>query len=111
MKVAVIGSRSLMISNLQDYLPEETSALISGGAKGVDGCARVYAVANNIPLIEFLPEYNKYGRAAPLHRNKQIIDHADLILAFWDGQSRGTKFSITYCQKLNKPLRIIQIQT
>ena len=40
MKVAVVGSRSLSVTNLEKYLPEETTELISGGAAGVDTSAR-----------------------------------------------------------------------
>ena len=82
MKVAVIGSRSLEVPNLQDYLPPETTTIISGGAKGIDTSAREYAKENDIELMEFLPEYNKYGRSAPLKRNMTIIQNSDLILAF-----------------------------
>ena len=42
MKVAVIGSRNLTVENLGQYLPEETTEIVSGGAKGVDTCAREY---------------------------------------------------------------------
>ena len=76
MRVAVIGSRGITVENLQDYLPEGTTEIISGGAKGVDSCAREYAVANNIPLTEFKPEYSRYGRGAPLKRNITIIENA-----------------------------------
>lgn len=106
MKVAVIGSRGLSVSDLGDYLPPNTSEIISGGAKGVDGCAREYALAHGIKLTEFLPEYNKYGRAAPLKRNITIIKHADLVLAFWDGRSKGTKFVIDSCKKLGVEVRV-----
>ena len=61
MKVAVIGSRGLTIDNLEKYLPRETTEIISGGAKGIDACAREYAVSHGIKLTEFLPEYEKYG--------------------------------------------------
>ena len=64
MKVAVIGSRNLTIEDLGQYLPEETTEIVSGGAKGVDTCAREYALANGLKLTEFLPEYNRYGRGA-----------------------------------------------
>ena len=82
MKVAVIGSRSLTVPNLGDYLPCDTTEIISGGAKGVDTCAREYALSHNIKLTECLPDYEKYGRAAPLKRNITIIQNADLVLAF-----------------------------
>ena len=106
MKVAVIGSRNLTVENLGKYLPEETTEIVSGGAKGVDTCAREYALANGFKLTEFLPDYQKYGRGAPLKRNLQIIDYADCVLAFWDGQSRGTKFVIEHCKALNKPVHV-----
>ena len=106
MKVAVIGSRSLTVPDLGVYLPDEVSEIVSGGAYGVDRCAAEYARAHGIPLTEFLPDYAQYGRRAPLLRNITIIDHSDLVLAFWDGQSRGTAFVIQKCRERQKPLRI-----
>ena len=106
MKVAVIGSRNLTVENLGQYLPKETTEIVSGGAKGVDACAREYAGANELKLTEFLPEYRRYGRGAPLRRNLQIIDYADCVLAFWDGKSRGTKFVIERCRAQDKPVRV-----
>jgi len=106
MKVAVIGSRSLKINNLDAYLPIDTNEIVSGGANGIDSCAKNFAIENNRLITEFLPEYAKYGKVAPLKRNLQIIDYADMVIAFWDGKSRGTKYLIDQCQKLNKPIKI-----
>lgn len=100
MRVAVIGSRGLTVNDLGKYLPEDTTEIISGGARGVDSSAREYALAHNIKLTEFLPEYDKYGRSAPLKRNITIIENADIVLAFWDGVSHGTKFVIDNCKKM-----------
>ena len=100
MKVAVIGSRGLSVSDLSKYLPEDTTEIVSGGARGVDTSAKEYALSHGIKLTEFLPEYEKYGRSAPLKRNITIIEYADIVLAFWDGKSRGTKFVIDTCHKL-----------
>lgn len=106
MKVAVIGSRGLSVSDLGRYLPENTAEIVSGGAKGVDTSAREYALAHGIKLTEFLPEYTKYGRSAPLKRNITIIEYSDIVLAFWDGKSRGTKFVIDNCRKLGVEVRV-----
>ena len=106
MRVAVIGSRGLCVKNLEDYLPADTTEIVSGGARGVDSCARDYAQRNGLKLTEYLPEYNKYGRSAPLKRNITIIEHADLVLAFWDGESRGTRFVIDNCKKRNIPVEV-----
>ena len=96
MKIAVIGSRTLTVRNLEKYIPKDTTEIISGGANGIDRCAK-----------EFLPEYKIHGRYAPLKRNLEIIDNADFVLAFWDGKSRGTKFVIDNCRKINKPIRML----
>lgn len=106
MKIAVIGSRGLRVDDLGKYLPENTTEIVSGGAKGVDTSAKEYAEKNNIKLTEFLPEYEKYGRGAPLRRNLQIIGYADEVLAFWDGTSRGTKYVIDNCKKQNKKVTV-----
>ena len=97
MKVAVIGSRSLTVDNLGDYLPPDTTEIVSGGARGIDASAREYSQAHGIKLTEFLPEYDKYGKSAPLKRNFKIIEYADIVLAFHDGSSKGTQFVINNC--------------
>ena len=45
MKVAVIGSRNLTVSNLEKYLPAGVTEIVSGGARGVDTSAREYALS------------------------------------------------------------------
>ena len=109
MKVAVIGSRDLTVNNLEDYLPEGVTEIVSGGARGVDASAKNYALEHGLKLTEFLPEYGRYGKGAPLRRNLAIIEYADLVLAFWDGESRGTKFVIDNCKKRNIPVVIHRI--
>ena len=106
MRVAVIGSRKLTVEDLQPFLPKLTSEIISGGAKGIDSCARAYALQHKIPFTAFLPEYSRYGRAAPMVRNRQMVDAADAIVALWDGISHGTAYTIAYAQKRKKPLYI-----
>lgn len=106
MKIAVVGSRNLVVNDLGKYLPNNVTEIVSGGARGIDTCAREYAIAKGLKLTEFLPEYSRYGRGAPLKRNLQIINYADCVLAFWNGQSRGTKFVIEHCKAQGKPVRI-----
>ena len=110
MKVAVIGSRSLQVPNLEEYLPPEITEIVSGGAVGVDLSAREYAAANGIKIVEFLPNYKQFGRGAPLKRNLQIIEYSDTVLAFWDGVSRGTKYVIDNCKKLGVNLQVVSVE-
>ena len=109
MKVAVIGSRNLFVRDLSKYLPVGTTEIVSGGARGVDTSAREYANTNGIPLKEFLPDYSKHGKGAPLVRNIVIINYADVVLAFWDGKSKGTLSVIEYCKKSFTPCQTIVI--
>lgn len=60
MKIAIIGSRSLNINNLEEYISKDASEIVSGGAIGIDTSAKNYALSNNIKFTEFLPNYNKY---------------------------------------------------
>lgn len=106
MRVAVIGSRGLSVPDLGKYLPEDTTEIISGGARGIDTSARNYALANGIKLREYLPEYEKYGKSAPLRRNITIIQNSDIVLAFWDGKSRGTKFVIDNCGRYGVQVKV-----
>ena len=101
MKVAVIGSRNLNV-NMKQYLPHGISLIVSGGARGVDTLAEKYANAYGIAKLIFFPDYKRYGKVAPLARNKLIVDHADMVIAFWDGISRGTKYTIDYANSQNK---------
>jgi hypothetical protein len=111
MKVAIIGSRGLEVPNLEDYVPAELTEVVSGGARGVDTSARNFAIANDIKLVEFLPDYDKYKRRAPLVRNLEIIEYSDIVLAFWDGVNLtpGTSHVINNCKKKGVELKIISL--
>ena len=108
-KIAIIGSRDLIIDNLGNYLPEGITEIVSGGARGVDRSAADYARKNNIKLTEFLPDYARYRGGAPHKRNEQIAQYADEVIAFWDGTSKGTARTILLFQKLGKKVTVIEI--
>ena len=106
MKVAVIGSRSIFTTDIGMYI-SDGDEIVSGGAVGIDSCAAEYAKKNGLKLTVFLPQYERYGRAAPSARNKNIVDYADKIIAFWDGKSKGTLSVIKYAEKTGKLCEII----
>ena len=109
MKLAIIGSRSVTSIDVAAYLPADLSEIVSGGAKGADSLAAAYAREQGIPLTEFLPDYRRFGRGAPLKRNEQIADYADEALAFWDGVSRGTLHTMRLFEKRGKRVTVIRI--
>lgn len=108
MKTGVIGSRSfndynLLCNILSNYSIDE---IISGGAKGADSLAIKYAKDNNIKFIEYYPDWSK-GNHAGFLRNQQIVDASDIIIAFWDGKSNGTRDSIKKAKQQNKLVIVI----
>lgn len=48
MKIAIIGSRGLHVNDLEKYLPENVTEIVSGGARGIDSDARAYAQAHGM---------------------------------------------------------------
>ena len=106
MKIAVVGSRDVTVADIGRYI-SGCKEIVSGGAVGVDSCAAEYAKENGINLTVFLPQYEHYGRAAPIIRNKAIVDHADKIIAFWNGSSKGTLSVIKYAEKTGKPCEVV----
>jgi hypothetical protein len=109
MKVAVIGSRGFDDYELvkTTLSPFQIKLLVSGGANGADSLGERYAKENNIETLIFKPDWKKHGAAAGVLRNTYIVNNADTIIAFWDGESKGTKDSITKAEKLGKPTIII----
>lgn len=104
MNYAIIGSRTFIdydkFKTECDKHLQNISKIISGGAKGADSLAARYAKDNNISLLEIIPEWNKYGNQAGFIRNKLIISACDIVIAFWDNQSKGTKHSIEFAKRL-----------
>lgn len=112
MKLAIIGSRTfnnynLLKETLEQYKSKITK-VISGGAKGADSLGEQWAKENNIQTQIFYPDWDKYQKAAGFIRNKDIIENCDVCIAFWDEVSIGTKHSLSLCEKLNKPYKIIK---
>lgn len=117
MKLAIIGSRHFEDNVFFDTqlklfcqkYNEQPTVIISGGAKGADTLAEYYAKEHNCELIVFKPDYKRYGRGAAFVRNRLIVDNADRVLAFWDGKSTGTQYTIEYAKKQHKVVDIIDI--
>lgn len=106
MRVAIVGSRGITSIDLSQFVPSDCTLIVSGGARGVDTIAEQYAHEHHIQTLIIKPDYERYGRSAPIRRNDIIVDNADLILAFWDGESRGTKYTIDYAKKTGKPIKV-----
>jgi hypothetical protein len=101
MKTIIAGSRE--ITDINDVLQaiawakEEgftISEVISGTARGVDKLGEEYARRNNLPVIRFPANWDKYGKSAGYRRNATMANFAQALIAVWDGKSRGTMHMI-----------------
>lgn len=117
--ILVVGSRSFNNYTLMEqYLDKEIGdrkdiTIISGGAKGADTLAIDYAKSKGIRYKVYWADWNQYGKRAEYIRNElmhSIIAQKEerKVLAFWDGQSKGTKHSFELAQKYKNEIDIIR---
>lgn len=115
MKLAIVGGRDfndydvlVTWANSIFYLQDTDSKIVvSGGARGADSLARRYTEEHIAEYLEFPADWDKYGKAAGFIRNQTIVDNCDMVLAFWDGKSRGTQDTISKAKKAKKPTFIV----
>lgn len=65
--------------------------IVTGLAHGADALGEAWAVTNWVPVREFPADWDRYKSAAGPIRNAEMAEYADMLIAFWDGQSPGTK--------------------
>ncbi len=71
--------------------------------------AEKYAEENNFKTEIFPAQWEKYGKAAGPKRNMQMVESADLAIAFPSG-GNGTKSLIKLAQKLGITIEIFPIE-
>ena len=109
-KLIIAGGRDLIVSsNMIDYYMNHknisnVTEVVSGGARGIDGCGELWAIKNEIKVTRFKAQWDLLGRYAGLHRNKRMAEYADALLLIWNRQSRGSANMKKEMIKLNKPV-------
>jgi hypothetical protein len=73
--------------------------IVSGNAKGADRMGEYYASQRGYKKVLFPAKWDEYGKSAGFIRNKQMAEYADALIAFFDGESRGTKSMIELAEK------------
>lgn len=103
MKVIIAGKRDYdNYDGLLEAVEQsgfDITAVVSGGAKGVDALVERYANEMKKPLLIFEADWKTQGRGAGPVRNRKMADNADALIAIWDGESRGTKNMIETATK------------
>ena len=108
-KLLISGSRGIGSFDLSPHIPPNTDLIICGGAVGIDTIAEQYADQHRISKLILRPQYELYGKTAPLKRNERMIDIADTVLIIWDGISRGTKYTLELAKRKNKDIILIKV--
>ena len=90
-------------------IEDKEIVVLSGHCSGTDLMAEKYAKEMGYDLEIFPAEWEKYGRAAGPKRNKEMVEKSDVVIAFWNGKSKGTNNLIKIAKKLSKQVRIKEI--
>ena len=80
--------------------------IICGEAKGADTLGKQLAISKGWTVHSFPADWERYGKAAGYRRNEEMAKHAEALIAFWDGKSKGTKHMIDLAQKLKLKVKV-----
>lgn len=86
--------------------------IISGAANGADKLGEKYAIIHNLEVVKFPANWNLYGKSAGPRRNAEMAKYASeengILLAFWDGESRGTRNMIENAKRCNLKIKVVK---
>lgn len=114
MKIIVAGSRDfndykLLSNTLHEYTSYDPDCeIISGKARGADSLGEKWAKSMGVSVKEFPADSSKYGKSAGYIRNKQMAKYGDVLIAFWDGKSKGTKHMIGLANEHKLIVKVIK---
>jgi len=113
MKLAVVGSREFTnyneLAGYIDFIRESRAidTIISGGARGTDRLAKRYARKTGLGYTEYPADWEgPLKKGAGFARNTTIAQNCDLMAAFWNGKSHGTKDVIEKAEKEGREIYV-----
>lgn len=123
LRIIIAGSRDFTDANLLEEKcekiieeemkkdPERIVKIISGGARGADMLGENFARKKGYELKRFPAKWMTYGKLAGPIRNREMLTYAcqtePLLIAFWDGLSRGTRNMIEIAKNDNVPAEVV----
>lgn len=126
-KVIVCGTRTFGIHKWErDLLVEKMDlftrnffdvAVVSGTDKhwmvdlkryvGADYLGEEWAHSKRYTVVRFHPEWEKHGKAAGPIRNREMVEYADYLVAFWNATSKGTKDILSQAKSRGLKVRVV----
>ena len=117
-KVIIAGGRDyddyLRLETFMDTVlgakEHNTIEIVSGTANGADSLGEKYAIANEFALTQFPAQWDKYGKSAGYKRNVEMVEYANALVAFWNGNTvrSGTNHMINIALERELPTRIVR---
>lgn len=80
--------------------------IVCGKAKGADTLGERYGKSHDLPIDCYPADWERYGKSAGFRRNLVMLDNADMVVAFWDGKSKGTQHTITVGRNRGLDVRV-----
>lgn len=115
MKLIIAGGRDfsnwkVLVGNVMQFQDETVSIteIVCGEAKGADLLGRKLAEQSSCPIASFPADWNKHGKSAGYKRNVEMAKYADALIAFWDGESRGTAHMIETASNQGLLVKVIR---
>lgn len=90
-----------LLQNIEDEI-----IIVCGEARGADALGKRYAEERGYQIRSFPPNWEKYGFGAGPIRNEDMAKYAHALVAFWDGQSRGTRQMIETARRYRLRIKI-----
>lgn len=99
---------SRMDSLLANKVNEGPVAIVCGKARGADTLGERYAKERGYQVLYFPADWDRLGKRAGYVRNEEMAKNADALVAFWDGQSKGTKHMIETAREYRLAVRVVR---
>lgn len=125
-RVIIAGGRDfdnfpLLMNKCIEILSEETKEddsidkirIVSGAARGADRLGEEYARISHYDVSRFPAAWDTYGKSAGYRRNAEMAKFASednnvgVLIAFWDGKSRGTKHMIDLAKRYELKVHVV----
>ena len=111
MRIVIVGSRTYEDEGaVRAFVRtlEPGTVVVSGGAEGPDSWAADEARSIGLSVSVHEADWEKLGRRAGPLRNDAIVADADSVVAFWDGKSHGTAYTVTLAVHQGKPVQVLR---
>ena len=106
MKIALISSGNVPVSDLKDYLPTETTQIISISEQSINESSREYIKKRGISMTEYEMKQETLDGNENMRQNIEMLKDVEKILAFWNGTNIRTKKLIDICNWMKIPIRV-----